>query len=520
MKIRPALFSIAVLLLLFLTRIAAAQTLHVTYVCNGERMFIENCNIRDLSDTATCMVGHPNTVLSNGLMKYTYETRGALKKLFPTCKQPSADEVARAKARDKKQNDLYEASVKKANEENDAIEARAQAVITGKKPQTPEERAMNRCITSGRLPASCTGNAMLGAFTDMLSSVSSILPANTKESMANASSSGPNMAGVFQGAGAWRLDFIEGGVLVNCSILAPDEHKYSIDFKNDRTTIMIDTTPKPLVLSFRADGTISGPGPFVIDGVVNAGYKNDTNGSASSGYHDRNGVALSNSQVSPSSEVYDSGGTRVYSPSATQTGHTVFAPKRVTCPALNLSTKGASVGAQTMQTDLLKTMFGGDKGPPTPPGIRMHGIFAAPTGFNVQFFPESAILGCGPDAARAYPYTVAADGTRAVVQINAPDHPLTLTFQADGSLNLGASGPYQVHGRPVMGQNGDGGFPFAPLAQTCNLAPLPPSKTIPSASTPAALTASAGAPGAANRAGNLSTPPAPTGNAVLTITSG
>jgi hypothetical protein len=31
-------------------------------------MFIENCNIRDLSDTANCMVGHPDTVLSNGLM--------------------------------------------------------------------------------------------------------------------------------------------------------------------------------------------------------------------------------------------------------------------------------------------------------------------------------------------------------------------------------------------------------------------------------------------------------------------
>ena len=54
----------------------------------------------------------------------------------------------------------------------------------------------------------------------------------------------------------------------------------------------------------------------------------------------------------------------------------------------------------------------GDKGPPTPPGIRMHGIFAASTGFSAQFFPESVILGCGPDSARAYPYTVVADGTK------------------------------------------------------------------------------------------------------------
>ena len=52
-----------------------------------------------------------------------------------------ADEVARAKAREKKQNDLYEANVKKANKENGAIEARAPAVITGKPVQSPEQKA-------------------------------------------------------------------------------------------------------------------------------------------------------------------------------------------------------------------------------------------------------------------------------------------------------------------------------------------------------------------------------------------
>ncbi|WP_433967275.1 hypothetical protein [Tunturiibacter gelidiferens] len=78
-----------------------------------------------------------------------------------------------------------------------------------------------------------------------------------------------------------------------------------------------------------------------------------------------------------------------------------------------------------MQTNLLKSMFNdGDKGPPTPPGIRMHGIFAASTGFSAQFFPESVILGCGPDSARAYPYTVVADGTPAVIRVAASDHPL------------------------------------------------------------------------------------------------
>ena len=105
---------------------------------------------------------------------------------------------------------------------------------------------------------------------------------------------------------------------------------------------------------------------------------------------------------------------------------------------------------QTMQTDLLKSMFGGDKGPPTPPGIRMHGIFAASSGFSVQFFPESVILGCGPDVARAYPYTVVADGSKAVIQIAAPDHPLSLTFAPDGSIAKPSPSPPAI-ARTTMG---------------------------------------------------------------------
>jgi len=31
---------------------------HVTYVCNGEHLFIENCNIRDLSDNSTCLAAY------------------------------------------------------------------------------------------------------------------------------------------------------------------------------------------------------------------------------------------------------------------------------------------------------------------------------------------------------------------------------------------------------------------------------------------------------------------------------
>lgn len=321
------------------------------------------------------------------------------------------------------------------------------------------------------------------------------------------------MAGVFEGPGNWRLDFIDGGVLVNCAGLSPNQESYKLEFQNNRTNIIIATTPKPLTLTFRPDGTIAGPGPVTINGVVAAGYSAGSSNSYSGGYKDQSGMTISDAQAaSGGTPVYDRSGNRVSSPAATPSAGTNFARRTATCPALNLSAKGASAGMQTMQTDLLKTMFGGDKGPPTPSGIRMHGIFAAAsTGFSVQFFPESAVLGCGSDVARAYPYQVVADGTKAIVHVNAPDHPLALAFRPDGSLDPEGSGPYQVHGRTVTGQNHNDDFTFAPREQTCNLAPLLASNAIPS---------NGGTAVASGPVGNLAIPSAPLGNATLSVTSG
>jgi hypothetical protein len=483
---------------------AAAQDvkLNVTYVCNGERMYVESCNMRDVSDTSSCMVGHPDRPTHNGIMAYTNETRGTLKKLFPTCQQPSAQELAKAEAFKKKQQEIYEANAAKANPQAAAQtnapansgRAQPQGVSRPTPPKNAEERAIRRCVSSGRLPATCTGNQLLGAFGQMLGQV---LP-STKEP-----APGPELAGVYEGPGKWRLDFIDGGVLVNCSFLSPDQHSYSVDFKNNRAVLRIDTTPKPLILTLGADGkTFTGPGPVQIDGVVASGY--------TSGLRDATGKAVD--PLTATGPVYDETGQRV-SRNA-NTGHTVFAHKQATCPALNLSSKGASTGIQTMQTDLLKSLFSdGDKGAPTPAGIRMHGIYAASTGFSVQFFPESVILGCGADSARAYPYTVVADGATMGIKIDAPDHPLTLAFGPSGSLDAG-SGPYQVHGRMVVGSNDNGDFTFAPMEQTCNLAVLAPSKTIPSGGGTSATSATS------NGGGRLSTPAAPLGNATLSIVSG
>src|SRR5580692_86378 len=306
MKIRAGLLGLVAAGLVGGAASAQDLQLHVTYVCSGERLFIENCNMQNLSDTANCFVGHPDTILSNGMMKYTNETRGSLKKLLPTCKQPSADEIAKEKAFTKKVQDRQDALKKEAEAKLDA----PPPTLGGSggssgmvKPQTAEQKALNRCITAGRLPASCTGNSLLGAFSQM---VSQVLPSLGKEPPP-----GLNMAGVFEGAGNWRLDFIDGGVLVNCSFLSPNQQNYRMEFKNGRTAIIVDTTPKPLVLTLTADGTIVGPGPLQIDGVVATGYTSGGDGrsSYSCGYHDQYVNSISNSAAA-ASYAYCGGGAR------------------------------------------------------------------------------------------------------------------------------------------------------------------------------------------------------------------
>ncbi len=497
----PAVFA-------FLPLIVSAQDirLNVTYVCSGEHIYVESCNIRDTSDTSTCMVAHPDHLTPTGLNSYTTMTRGALKKLLPTCTQPSAQQIANQAAFEKKQQALIDAQTPKYNSAppSSAVPAQSGGTSYGElpPPKDPQERAMRRCVSSGRLPSTCTGNSLLGMFSGMISStLSGLTGANAADAGPKA---GPEMAGVFQGAGNWRLDFIDDGVLVNCAHLSPNQESYSLSLANNRATLTIKTTPRPLVLNVNMNGTITGPpGPVTIDGVVASGYD--------SGLHDAYGNQMTQSQAQYSNrQVFDSGGHPVSNPSAVA-GHATFTGSRATCPAINLTSKGAGVGVQTMETNLLKSAFGGDTGPATPPGIRMHGIFAAPaTGFSVEFFPESAILGCGPDAARAYPYTVIADGTKSVVTIAASDHPLTLAIRPDGSLDPGA-GPYQVHGRVITGQDANDDFTFAPMERTCNLAALTPAKEIPSAGGAAALAVAS--PG-------LSTPDKPLGNATLSIASG
>jgi len=535
-KIRPHAIGFVAILIVFSAGAACAQDLqlHVTYVCNGDRLFIDSCNIRDLSDTATCMVGHPDKNQANGLMAYTTQTRGDLKKLLATCKQPSADERSHAKAFDKKVADTQAAKEKKANDENDAIEARAQAAIaaaTGKKPMTADQRAMNRCITAGRVPAVCTGNSLSKGFADMLGK---LLPSDLPPVKP-----GLGMGGSFAGNGQWRIEFDEQSAAMKCSDLVPSAKAYTIEIKNDQAILKIDSSPKPLILTMKPDGTLLGAGPIVVHGSIVSGSSGG--GSYSAGMPgsystSQQTVTTTMTPMEAQAHQYDAGTmtanggmvdhttttdvtTYHAGTPATYSGPTVtYAPATRTCSQAILSSKHAAAGGTDIAKNFATALFnGGDSGPPTPPGLRMHGTYGGDGGISVEFYPESAVIACG-DAARAYPYNIQIKGSQAIIKIEDPARELLLAIQADGELNAG-SGPYEVHGRRITGQNDDGDFTFAPLNATCNLSVLKAGAT-PSAA-PVIATAAA-APTATSNPSGLKTavPNAPTGNAVLSISSG
>ena len=46
--------------------VAADIQLGATFACNGERIFVQSCNMQDCSDNGSCMIGHPDKVNANG----------------------------------------------------------------------------------------------------------------------------------------------------------------------------------------------------------------------------------------------------------------------------------------------------------------------------------------------------------------------------------------------------------------------------------------------------------------------
>ena len=520
MTFRSVVCALAILTILsYATLHASDVQLGATFVCNGERLYVENCNIRDLSDSANCMVAHPDRPQKNGLMVYTYETRGSLKKLLPTCKQPSSEEVRKANDFQRMQSQKLAANIKKANDELDDSDAKWEAAINGGHALSAEERQMYRCIAAGRASDLCTGKI----FSNFLASaINMLLPGAVHEG-----EPGLSLAGRYQGKG-WLIDFDSRSADTACSILSYQPLDYTVELNHNLPVITIQTKPKNLVLTGRPDGALVGAGPITVDGFIverGSGGGTYTAGQGTWESHTETTTheytPLEAASVSTDPTLHQNGA--YYYTTSTNTFST-YKPATPTYsgPSVTLIPKTANC----TQPVLAAPAAAKD----TTLGLRMRGTYEGMNGLSIEFYPDSAIVGCGK-VARAYPYIVRANGAQAAVRIEDPAHPLLLSIKADGELDPG-QGQFAVLGRTITGST-NGKLTFAPISATCNLetlaaanaAPMPskPSSAPSSATTAgAAMSSPAGgrAPAASNAAASSPNSTTSAGNAILIISSG
>jgi len=495
MRFRLYVFSLAALIGTCSSTLAAGQTIAAgpTYVCNGERLHLESCDIRDLSDNSQCMVAHLDKMRPNGFPTYTYETRGTLKKLLPTCQQPSAQSLAKAQAAQQKNAGEYQAVV---NPPKLVAPARApQAIAVGSAMNfgstglSGDSLREGRCVVSGREATLCGENSLgswfQGAIANGVNMANAIAPGSA-DMLSKATKPLPpglEIAGNYVGNGGWRMQFNDRSAMMSCGDLDQEQRFYTIGIVNGQAAIKIDITPKPFLLYLRPEGMLADAGPVVVNGRVVAGSSGGgtSNGQwvTSQNTTTQTLTPMEAQQYAGQSNLHSDG--QYYTLNQTNTS-TSYQPGTYTAPTIHYRAKTETCATAILksagktQEDALKGMteamlMGGKSTPSAPAGLRMHGAYVAPTGLSVEFFPESAILGCG-QAIKAYPYTIQAAGAQATVRVEAP-HPLVMGIKPDNSLDPG-SGQYEVQGRRILGKTADGDFEAAPAAQTCALAVLKP----------------------------------------------
>jgi hypothetical protein len=442
MSLRFCIFGIAAPLLGLLSSIASAEQSFqtgVTYVCDGERMEIESCNMQNLSDLASCMVAHPDRPLHNGFMAYTNETRGALNKLVPTCKQPSAEKLARHQAFEKKVQEREDALEKQAYGKPAAPVARAAGRPAQSAPvQSTEDQELTRCLESGKSESQCMSNRLVNP---VMSMVNTLLPG-----AAEAQPAGLLAIGAYKGQGNINVSFNENSIrLGGCGNLVPDSYTFTIEMRGNQAVVNVQNNPQPYVITFRPDGALAGPAAVDVKGKVIVGNTRSWN------------------VPQPTDTDYDQFRSGYWRNVPTYQSKTERCTLGIMSPTGSISPDtGNFLGA-----------FGSSKTPQKTlaPGLRLTGEYSGAGGFSVKFDTASALLKCG-ESADTQDYAVENSGNQTLIKIQNATKPVVLNFKSDRTL-IG-SGPVQVNGRRLTGKNANGDLTFVPRPATCALGILTP----------------------------------------------
>jgi hypothetical protein len=333
--------------------------------------------------------------------------------------------------------------------------------------------AMRKCLNSGRSDLECLGEGMKIGVADLTGSGDLLLAKGA---------AGLRLTGLYSTGGNFALGFQQDTVIVRCGSLEPAPTPYTVERTASGIVVHVAISPKPLVLPYKLDGHMTGPGPVEVNGLVPArgggggtstSYEMQTQTTTTSRQIDAADVPNYNSdQVNQNGMEYSVNEQHTSTNWApTTTRHVVpMVAKTERCDVSTLNPAGANVSISGTLTGLLGT--NGSKSSNAAPGLRLNGTYALAGGLNIEFRDDSATLGCG-NALSSEGYAVEQEGGRLVVKFQHKEGPLALIIEPNGTLT--GSGMVDVAGRKIYkGANGE--IEYTPVNARCSLGTLTATK--------------------------------------------
>jgi hypothetical protein len=336
--------------------------------------------------------------------------------------------------------------------------------------------ATRRCLESGRSETECLGEGMKVGLADLAGEnpVASLVLPNKDP--------GLRLTGVYS-AGNFQLRFDQSVAVVKCGSLLEVQFPYLVERSGNQLLVKVPIQPKPLVLSFKPDGKLSGPGPTDVVGRVVAGRATDT---ASTSYDMQTQTTTTQRQIAANDapnynadqvhrngmeySVDDQTTSSTMVPTTVHNYSVPTAPKTERCNVGVLPPTAATSSISSTLTQVLGSQA--SKSANTAPGLRLNGTYSVAGGLKIEFRDDSATLECGT-ALSSEGYAVVPEGSQLVVKFQHGAGPLSLVLQPNGTLT--GSGSVDVNGRKIYGsQTGD--IAYTPQNARCTLGTLTPSK--------------------------------------------
>jgi hypothetical protein len=378
---------------------------------------------------------------------------------------------------------------KQMQDNQQAQQAQAQTTNAQGLSNDPTAVATRRCLELGGDNLACVGKGLGSGLMDMITGGTGL------ESITGPGRAGVVLSGTYGGGVATNVSFGgDSGTLNGCGKLANDGYAYTLNKTATALKVTLATSPNPLVLTMRSDGSLSGPGLITINGRVITGYEIIT--------HYRNGIATGSDRIPQ------------YAPATDRCTLGALGPPPPPAPSDNSNSGqvGGMLGAlmNTVASALPTASL---------PGLRMEGKYSS-TGLLFDFAGDAVTIDCGQAHVKA-PYTVENGPSSLVVHVKNSGGPFDLIASSDNTLR--GAGSTTINGRLVTGMNGDN-VTFMPHSETCQVGSYSPQSGAGSTTIVAANASPAPVPTATPAPAAVATPPvsaatSSTGAMTLAITS-